>query len=49
MKKAGGILWMNSTKVSSNQLKTIRDSYKNQGPNWEYQIIMSPAAGGVYI
>jgi len=48
-KGAGGILWMTSTKINSSQLKTIYNTYRagglNQGPNWEYQRIMSPAAG----
>ena len=50
MKEPGGILWMTSTEVRSNQLDNIHKAYKtgrlNQGPNWEYQRIMSPAAGG---
>ena len=46
----GGILWMNSRRINSNQLTKIHNIYKvgllNQGSNWEYQRIMSPAAGG---
>ena len=49
MENPGGIFWMNSTKVNSGLLKTIRNKYEagllNRGSNWEHQRIMSPAVG----
>jgi hypothetical protein len=46
----GGFFFMDSRNINSSQLKKIHNTYKagllNQGPNFEYKKVISPAAGG---
>lgn len=49
----GGILWMGSTKMNNEQLKSIHDLYNagylNKGKNREYVRYTSPSAGGTIV